>query len=302
MSEERTQILLTHSLRYVDLNDQLYALFYDDNLSIDHTKDAMEGLRLVEQTDKEYDVVVLGPVARSQEFPQDLRWFLYENWPEALRPTTPRLFLTVYPEPIAHLVETPPLVYYCHIGRPPDPAIVPHYLYDTVMQLASESRTRIYDRPPLIPELQKLVNCEFSEINEQTLRHLSRDPRLLYQLDPRKVEEVVAEIMRQLGYDVVLTPYRADGGVDIFAVDKTGIGTLLYVVEVKRYSPERKVGVGLVRSLYGVVEEKRANCGVLVTTSHFTEPARSFQATIGSRLSLKDFNDLKKWLAIATRL
>ena len=79
------------------------------------------------------------------------------------------------------------------------------------------------------------------------------------------------------------------------ASQKTDVGKLLTLVECKRFSPDHKVGVDLVRSLYGVVEEKRATGGVIATTSSFTRGARQFQQNLEYRLSLRDFGDLVTW-------
>jgi len=114
-------------------------------------------------------------------------------------------------------------------------------------------------------------------------------------MHPRKFEELVAELFHRMGYDVILTPRSKDGGFDVLAFQKTGVGKLLTLVECKRYSPKDKVGVGLVRSLYGVVEEKNATHGVIATTSSFTRGARQFQQNLEYRLSLRDFNDLAAW-------
>jgi restriction endonuclease Mrr len=54
----------------------------------------------------------------------------------------------------------------------------------------------------------------------------------------------------------------------------------------------------MVRSLYGVVMEQHATKGVMVTTSHFTDPALSYAAkeTVRYQLSLHDYDELVKWL------
>ena len=99
-----------------------------------------------------------------------------------------------------------------------------------------------------------------------------------------------------IGYSVELTPKGADGGVDIFATQKSGIGELLLIVDCKRYDSEKHVGVGMVRSLYGVAEQMGATKAMVATTSFFTRPAKEFQDKIKYRLALKDYNDLISWL------
>jgi restriction endonuclease Mrr len=51
-----------------------------------------------------------------------------------------------------------------------------------------------------------------------------------------------------------------------------------------------------VRGLYGVVEEKRATQGLIVTTSYFTKDAIAFRDRLPYRLSLADFDRLTTFL------
>jgi hypothetical protein len=134
--------------------------------------------------------------------------------------------------------------------------------------------------------------------NEQILKLLRNNPALMYTLPPRKFEEIVGEMLDKLGYDISLTPESKDGGFDMYAAWKDGLGEFLYLVECKRYAPHKTVGVQLVRALHGVVEEKRASAGILVTTSHFTKEAKEFQRQLRHRLSLRDYVHLQEWLAL----
>ena len=79
-------------------------------------------------------------------------------------------------------------------------------------------------------------------------------------------------------------------------IQSSPVGKQLYAVECKRYAKERPVGVGLVRSLYGVVEQSRSKAGLLVTTSRFTEGALQFGREAKWRLALKDYGDLCRWI------
>lgn len=94
--------------------------------------------------------------------------------------------------------------------------------------------------------------------------------------DPYDFEQQVAEMLRSRGLDVEVTGGAGDEGVDIIAHDTTPITGGTYLVQCKRYAPDRKVGVAEVRELYGAVQEKRASKGVLVTSSTFTTQARRF--------------------------
>jgi len=140
------------------------------------------------------------------------------------------------------------------------------------------------------------ISSDLVIANDDILRRIRSDPSLVHQLSPRGFEEFVAEIMTRQGYEVSLTPFSKDGGKDIYVAQKSGLGTALYVVECKKYSPERPVGVGIVRQLYGVVQAERLTGGIVATTSFFTRGAREFQEEVRYQLSLRDYLHLQNWL------
>jgi len=138
----------------------------------------------------------------------------------------------------------------------------------------------------------------FTNIELEVLAYFGRHPELMYSLPPRKFEELVATIFRNNGFDVELTPETRDGGVDIFAVQKNGFGgSTLHLIECKRYSPENKVGIGIVQRMLGVVEQHRATQGLIVTTSSFSREAEACAENSRYRLDLNTYSDLSRWLA-----
>lgn len=138
-------------------------------------------------------------------------------------------------------------------------------------------------------------------VSDDLIRALEDRPHLLYQLDPHRFEEVIADLLHLLGYKVTLTPASRDGGKDIYAAEKRPLGQFLYVVECKRYAPHRSVGINVVQRLYGVVQAERANAGVVVTTSRFSRNAKSFQGRVGYSLSLRDYLGVQAWLSQASQ-
>lgn len=144
------------------------------------------------------------------------------------------------------------------------------------------------------------IRIDVSEINDWMLNELNKNPTDLYQLSPRKFEELIAEIFMRKGYDVELTPATRDGGKDIYVARKDDFGSFLYLVECKHYDPSHKVGVSVIRDLYGVLSKERATYGIVVTTSDFTKPAQEFQQNINFQMSLKNFDSIQKWLCDVT--
>ncbi len=94
--------------------------------------------------------------------------------------------------------------------------------------------------------------------------------------DPREFELQVAQALQSRGLSVEVTGGAGDEGVDIIARDPTPVTGGTYLVQCKRYAPDRKVGVAEVRELYGALQEKRASKGILATTASFTTPAVRF--------------------------
>jgi restriction system protein len=156
---------------------------------------------------------------------------------------------------------------------------------------------------PLEPDSQsyKIVVADVKTVSDELLRKLSENPKLLYELSPRLFEEVVAELFSRQGYEVELTPYSRDGGKDIYVASKNLLGSFLYVVECKKYSPDNPVGVGLIRQLYGVVQAEKATAGILATTSFFTKDAKEFQQKLEFQISLQDYFGIQKLLNAASK-
>jgi restriction system protein len=155
------------------------------------------------------------------------------------------------------------------------------------------------DGRPLTPETAeyKHVVVGVTQANSVILEMLKKQPELAWKLPSRKFEEIVAEILDKQGYEVTLTPASGDGGFDIYAARKEGLGKFLYLVECKRYAPTNKVGVEIVRSLYGVIQAQRATAGAIVTTSFFTSGAKEFQREVQYHLHLHDYLVLQNWIA-----
>jgi CheY-like chemotaxis protein len=140
------------------------------------------------------------------------------------------------------------------------------------------------------------LTVAFGTVSDQILSALAARPALFYDMHWRDFEIVVAEIWKRNGWEVILTPASGDGGVDIYAARKTGIGRLLYVIDCKRYKPDRRIGPDLVRQLRGVVARDNADCGVLMTTSSFTAGAYREGLRGPLPLSLRDLEMITQHL------
>jgi restriction system protein len=165
-----------------------------------------------------------------------------------------------------------------------------------LIRVINEEDTKLLYKDEKSVEAESTRKADLLVINDELISYFKNHPKEMYRLNPRRFEELVAAILRDLGYSVELTGQSADGGVDIFATQKSDIGEVLLIVDCKRYAPGNHVGVEIIRALYGVSEQLRATMAMIATTSFFTKTAQSFQRTVKHRLSLKDYNDLNLWL------
>jgi restriction system protein len=145
-------------------------------------------------------------------------------------------------------------------------------------------------------QIVEIVAPKIVFANDAIIERLKRTPEDLHRVSPRKFEELVAQLINDMGWEVELTPQSNDGGKDIMAVLQTDLGKFLCLVEAKHYNPNRPVQVGLVRQLYGTFVDHGANSGMLVTSSTFTKGAREFQSKHEYQLSLKEYSDVVNWI------
>jgi HJR/Mrr/RecB family endonuclease len=133
-------------------------------------------------------------------------------------------------------------------------------------------------------------------VQDEIKRYLARHPEQLRHLNPRKFEELVADILRDLGFDTELTGLSRDNGVDIYAYIRNQVTSFLMFVECKRWS-DRNVGIEVVNRVLGAATARGAHKAMIVTTSFFTRPAQQQRELVARELELKDYDDLKKWLS-----
>lgn len=145
-------------------------------------------------------------------------------------------------------------------------------------------------------ELIVIAKPKIISASEALVTGLKKQPGDVRNLTPRQFEELLAELLTDMGWEVELTKATRDGGKDILAYMNTEVGQLLCLVEAKRYREDRKIGVDLVRTLYGTLCDYQANSAMMVTTSSFSPDAQEFQQRHQYQLSLRDYNDIVKWI------
>jgi restriction system protein len=170
------------------------------------------------------------------------------------------------------------------------------YYWDGVQEILNildiTEGSLIYTPSQPVIESPKLIRA----VSDELIRLLANRPDLLYTVEPRKFEELIAELFYRNGFHVELMKQTRDGGKDIIAIyNSMGILTK-YVIECKRYSQSNKVSLGIVQRLLGVKISNSANKAILATTSTFTKDAIEFRSNHIWDLELRDYGDIVGWL------
>lgn len=158
-------------------------------------------------------------------------------------------------------------------------------------------------RIKLLEELYKSSTdlCESSNlikfVENDLIKDIKLDPNIIWKISPRDFEKLIAELLSRRGFDISLTSMTRDGGYDLIGIEKNGLVNQKWLIECKKYKPERKIGISLVRNLYGarLLSEQNNFKLMLATTSSFTFGVESL-ASSRYDLELKQYNDIMNWI------
>jgi restriction system protein len=108
----------------------------------------------------------------------------------------------------------------------------------------------------------------------------------LLDLDGYEFEQLLVRLCQEiLEFDEVRrTRSRADGGIDLVAVNKTPFVGGRVAIQAKRYAPHRKVEIAAVREIMGSISQREFTKGIIITTSGFTSAARQEGERLGVEL------------------
>jgi restriction endonuclease Mrr len=131
---------------------------------------------------------------------------------------------------------------------------------------------------------------------------LWQDRTELQKLSPDRFEHLVAEIFQRLGYEVALTQFVRDGGVDLVAVGGSDKSKKRFLVQCKRYAPANRFAVELVKSARPIHINLKDGQAHVVTTCSFLVPQESGKASerlTSSRweISPMEWDSVKTWIA-----
>jgi restriction system protein len=149
-----------------------------------------------------------------------------------------------------------------------------------------------YDLEPVRPVVQfDLSKYKFVE-EMDVVAGLDSRPDLLA-LKPVEFEHLIRQLFETIGMKSWVTQASRDEGVDGVAYNEDPIVGGLCIIQAKRYS--KVVGLEAVHALAGVMEDKHAAKGVLVTTSWVGKASRDFAARNG-RIEIIEGRHLKAML------
>jgi hypothetical protein len=170
------------------------------------------------------------------------------------------------------------------------------------------------DAPPMAVDAQFAFTYEFfgrdalaATVTQSGLTRLAPSPGLLQRvqrkliqledLSWREFELLIAQMLKNDGYQVELMQGSKDGGVDVVAIrDMGNAGLFKSVWQAKKNRSDRKVGLSVVRELADTRLEHGASKAVIVTTSYLTSGALDRVERDRYLLGKVDRGDLDRWI------
>ncbi len=120
---------------------------------------------------------------------------------------------------------------------------------------------------------QRAVALRASELNALRKKWLSRTEFYL-EMSPHRFEDAIAELFRELGYEVKQTPYSNDRGKDAIAW-KDG---KKYLIECKRYDADNTIGRRELQIFVAAMKEEKAQGGFYINTGRFAKTTLEYAA------------------------
>jgi restriction system protein len=118
---------------------------------------------------------------------------------------------------------------------------------------------------------------------------------ILLEIQPIEFEWLIEELYKGLDYKTQLTGLSYDEGIDLIVSKNTTGKKEMSIIQCKRY--KSNIGVKFVRELNGVVSDRKATKGILISTSEFTKEATKF-ADKNPQIELIGFTKLNTLLNI----
>jgi restriction system protein len=108
----------------------------------------------------------------------------------------------------------------------------------------------------------------------------------LLELDGYEFEDLILLLFKAIPEfdEVRKTRSRADGGIDVVAVNKKEFTGGRVAIQAKCYATHHKVTIADVREMIGSISQREFHKGIIITTSGYTSAAREEAARLGIEL------------------
>lgn len=136
----------------------------------------------------------------------------------------------------------------------------------------------------------EIIRAEHKRINAALAEELLDKVRAA---SPKFFEALIVDLLMAMGYGGASEEagralgQSGDNGVD-GVIDQDALGVDQVYLQAKRYAEGNAVGSGAIRDFFGALNLRRANKGIFVTTSTFSQSAKQTAEGLGSRIVLID--------------
>lgn len=137
--------------------------------------------------------------------------------------------------------------------------------------------------PGRVPSVHAQTPDELLRTTVKQIEHALRKELLdrILNAPPAFFESLIVTLLLAMGYGGSrqeagqIVGRSGDGGID-GVIDQDALGLDRVYLQAKRYSPDNAVSEPEIRAFSGSLGAAKANKGVFVTTSYFTQPAQDF--------------------------
>lgn len=158
--------------------------------------------------------------------------------------------------------------------------------FDAFRRMTSDSQWTIAKTPDFLSRLRGVVDrvsprllgprlsqsdhiaIAVKAMSEVLARAVAIDPDALDRIEWRQLEQLVAEVLSKIGFDVELGPGTKDGGFDLRLIDKRD--KKCYLVEIKHWRSGKKVGEVIVDHFIEVIARENVERGLFFSSSGFS--------------------------------
>jgi len=132
--------------------------------------------------------------------------------------------------------------------------------------------------------------------SDNLIKAINQNRNELWKITPRQFEELIADILRKMNFEVTLTPQTRDGGKDIIVKSNNVIAESVWFVQCKHYSLDKPVGIAVFREVVGTHLLNKPNKSIIVTSSYYTKEVINEVEKVKNIINIKDYKAVFNWI------